>query len=67
MHVEVIQEIESDDAKLELPGSAHSTIFLRYVDLKEFAAQIEQLEERRRYPALCLLLVAGPLCYIGST
>ncbi len=62
-----IQEIESDDTKLELPRVSPLDHCLRHVGLKEFAVQSEQLEERRKYPALCLLLVAGPLCYIGST
>lgn len=56
MRVEVIQELEAENAKLELPWVSPLDPHLRYIDLKEFPEQVEQLEECRKYPPFARLL-----------
>ena len=56
MRVEIVQELESSDAKLEIPWASVADPEVRYIDLKKFPEQIARLEESRRFPSLgCLL------------
>jgi hypothetical protein len=56
MRVEVLEELEAGDAKLELPWASPADARLRYFDLKEFPKTIERMKECRAYPALARLL-----------
>ncbi len=55
MRIEILQELDADDARLEIPwASPHPK--LRYWDLKCFPHQIARLPECRKFPPLILLL-----------
>jgi len=56
VRVEILRELEPDDAKLEIPWSSSGDPSLRYVDLKAFPERIGELDESRRYPVLASFL-----------
>lgn len=56
VRIEIIQELDPDDARLEFPGAAPSRSGLRYVDLKRFPEKIGELPECRKFPLLRSLL-----------
>lgn len=70
MRVEIIQELESADPKLEIPWAIPHNARLRFIDLKKFPQKIEHLEECRKYPPLASLLrkvnVAGSALYTAK-
>lgn len=56
MRVEIVQELEADDHKLEIPWTSPADPTLRYVDLKSFLEKVDELVECRQHPALSDLL-----------
>ncbi len=56
MRVEIFQELDTDDASLEIPWSSPTDPAVRYIDLKAFPEAIELLPECNRYPVLIPLL-----------
>jgi hypothetical protein len=56
VRIEVVQELDPGDARLEQPWASPTDPKLRYIDLKKFPEKIDQLEECRAYPALARLL-----------
>jgi hypothetical protein len=59
VRVEIVQELEADDGKLEVPWANPEDPLSHYVDLKAHPDEIDQLEECRRFPALGELLRAA--------
>ena len=55
VRIEIIQELDADDAKLEIPWAGPHPR-LRYRDLKRFPGQIARLPECRKFPPLKSLL-----------
>src|SRR5713226_6962044 len=53
---EILQELELDDPKLELPWTNPLHASLGYRDLKAVPKEIAELEECRKYPPLARLL-----------
>ena len=56
MRTEILQELDPDDPKLEMPWASPADPSLRFVDLKRFPARLADLPECRTYPALARLL-----------
>ena len=52
MRVEIVQEVDAEDDKLEIPWESPTDSRLRYVDLKSNPGEIGRLEEVAKYPAL---------------
>ncbi len=56
MRVEISQELDADDLKLDVPWESPADPSVRYVDLKQCPAAIPDLPECRKYPELASLL-----------
>ena len=56
MRVEILQELEPEDDKLEIPWACPNDPRLSYIDLKSFPEKIDQLEECRGRAPLAELL-----------
>ena len=58
MRVEILQELDPDDATLEIPWVSADDPTLAYIDLKTFPARAGELDECRNRPVLGSLLRA---------
>ena len=56
VRIEVIEELDPGDPRLEIPWASPTNPRLRYIDLKKFPEEIDRLKECRRRPALAGLL-----------